>query len=44
VDDPRLIFHHPRYGDQPNRTFSGRSQYHPNGYSDHLPVVFRVGE
>jgi endonuclease/exonuclease/phosphatase family metal-dependent hydrolase len=37
-----LIFHHPRYGDQPNRTFSGRGKYHPNGFSDHLPVVLHA--
>lgn len=41
VKDPRLIFHHPKYGDQPNRTFSG-TKYHRDGYSDHLPVVLRL--
>ena len=41
VKDPRLIFHHPKYGDQPNRTFSG-TKYHKDGYSDHLPVVLRL--
>jgi endonuclease/exonuclease/phosphatase family metal-dependent hydrolase len=39
--DP-LIFHHSRYGDQPNRTFSGGGKYHPNGFSDHLPVVLHA--
>ncbi len=39
--DP-LIFHHSRYGDQPNRTFSGGGKYHPNGFSDHLPVVLHT--
>jgi endonuclease/exonuclease/phosphatase family metal-dependent hydrolase len=42
VKDGRLIFHHPKYGDQPNRTFSGKGDYHPEGYSDHLPVVLRL--
>lgn len=42
LKDARLIFHHPRYGDQPNRTFSGHGDYHANGYSDHLPVVLRL--
>ncbi len=37
-----LIFRHPRYGEQPNRTFSGRGKYHPQGFSDHLPVVLRA--
>ncbi len=37
-----LIFHHPRYGDQPNRTFSGGGKYHPNGFSDHLPVILHA--
>lgn len=41
IKDPRLIFHHPKYGDQPNRTFSG-TKYHKDGYSDHLPVVLRL--
>ncbi|MBL7984171.1 MAG: hypothetical protein JNM91_04195 [Flavobacteriales bacterium] len=41
VKDARLIFRHPRYGDQPNRTFSG-TKYHRDGYSDHLPVVLRL--
>ena len=41
IKDPRLIFHHPKYGDQPNRTFSG-TKYHADGYSDHLPVVLRL--
>ncbi len=41
VKDHRLIFDHPKYGDQPNRTFSG-TNYHPDGYSDHLPVVLRL--
>lgn len=41
IKDPRLIFHHPQYGDQPNRTFSG-TKYHRDGYSDHLPVVLRL--
>lgn len=41
VKDRRLIFHHPKYGDQPNRTFSG-TKYHRDGYSDHLPVVLRL--
>lgn len=41
VKDPHLIFHHPKYGDQPNRTFSG-TKYHRDGYSDHLPVVLRL--
>ena len=41
VKDRRLIFDHPKYGDQPNRTFSG-TNYHPEGYSDHLPVVLRL--
>ncbi|HRH37945.1 MAG TPA: hypothetical protein PK760_06340 [Flavobacteriales bacterium] len=39
VKDDRLVFHHPRFGEQPNRTYSGRGVYHPNGFSDHLPVV-----
>jgi predicted extracellular nuclease len=42
VKDPHLIFHHPKNGDQPNRTFSSGSNYHPDGYSDHLPVVLRL--
>jgi predicted extracellular nuclease len=42
IKDARLIFHHSKYGDQPNRTFSGRDKYHPNGYSDHLPVVLQL--
>ena len=41
IKDRRLIFHHPKYGDQPNRTFSG-TKYHKDGYSDHLPVVLRL--
>jgi len=41
IKDRRLIFHHPKYGDQPNRTFSG-TKYHRDGYSDHLPVVLRL--
>lgn len=41
VKDPRLIFDHPRYGAQPDRTFSG-TRYHRDGYSDHLPVVLRM--
>ncbi len=41
VKDERLIFHHPKYGDQPNRTFSG-AKYHRDGFSDHLPVVLRL--
>ena len=41
VKDARLIFNHPKYGDQPNRTFSG-TKYHRDGYSDHLPVVLRL--
>ncbi len=41
VKDARLIFHHPKYRDQPNRTFSG-TKYHKDGYSDHLPVVLRL--
>ncbi len=41
VKDERLIFRHPRYGIQPNRTFSG-TKYHRDGYSDHLPVVLRL--
>jgi endonuclease/exonuclease/phosphatase family metal-dependent hydrolase len=42
IKDPRLIFHHPKYGDQPNRTFSTGNRYHQDGYSDHLPVVLRL--
>lgn len=42
IKDRRLIFHHPRYGDQPDRTFSGNGDYHASGYSDHLPVVLRL--
>ncbi len=42
LKDPRLIFHHPKYGDQPNRTFIGNADYHPEGYSDHLPVVLSL--
>jgi hypothetical protein len=42
LKDDRLIFHHPRYGDQPSRTFSSHDQYHPKGFSDHLPVVLRI--
>ncbi len=42
LKEERLIFHHEKYGDQPNRTFSGRDSYHANGYSDHLPVVLLV--
>lgn len=42
--DDRLIFRHPHFGDQPDRTFSGRGDYHRNGFSDHLPVVLQLGE
>jgi endonuclease/exonuclease/phosphatase family metal-dependent hydrolase len=42
--DERLIFRHPHYGDRPDRTFSGRGDYHPHGFSDHLPVVLLLGE
>lgn len=42
VKDRRLIFHHPKNGDQPNRTFSAHSAYHADGFSDHLPVVLRL--
>lgn len=42
LKDKRLLFHHPKYGDQPNRTYSGRNDYHTSGYSDHLPVVMEL--
>ena len=35
-----MLFNHPKYGEMPNRTYSG-PRYH-GGYSDHLPVYIDV--
>jgi hypothetical protein len=35
-----ILFDHPRYGEMPNRTYSG-PKYH-GGFSDHLPVYIDV--
>jgi hypothetical protein len=35
-----MLFNHPKYGEMPNRTYSG-PKYH-GGYSDHLPVYIDV--
>jgi hypothetical protein len=35
-----MLFNHPKYGEMPNRTYSG-PRYH-GGYSDHLPVYIDI--
>lgn len=35
-----ILFEHPKYGEMPNRTYSG-PQYH-GGFSDHLPVYIDI--
>lgn len=35
--DPRLLFHHPKFGPSPDKTYSGG--HYKGGFSDHLPVV-----
>jgi hypothetical protein len=35
-----LLFDHPKYGEMPNRTYSGTKYY--GGFSDHLPVYIDI--
>jgi predicted extracellular nuclease len=40
VSDQRLLFHHPKFGPSPDKTYSGG--HYKGGFSDHLPVVLRL--